>query len=281
VDWSSCFPGLCRTGADHPRRRRRALPAPRPGPGRQRPPGHAHPNLASRQLLLPVPQPGAAPLRAALAVLFLLLHLPLAALVLNDLSSRFAEAGELGARAVRWALGVVAVDLVLLAGLSAFLGRSLQRAVPVYGGRSARQADPGARAATMTALLDRHAPNAQILLTGHPPGIPDRNPRRPRARRRRLLGARARPGSRPARPAPSVRPHVPVHLGRGAAGADRRHGHALAASPRGPASAHGRRASCRGWPAATRRGGPTPDLSHRDSNGPAGRVDRHQVTCST
>lgn len=102
-----------------------------------------------------------------LAVLFLLLHLPLVALVLNDLSGRLAEAGELGASAIRWALGVVAVDLVLLAGLSAFLGRSLQRAVPVYGGRPAGDPDPAARAATMTALLDCHAPNAQILLTGH------------------------------------------------------------------------------------------------------------------
>jgi UDP-2,3-diacylglucosamine pyrophosphatase LpxH len=102
-----------------------------------------------------------------LTALFVVLHLPLAALVLSDLSGRFAEAGELAASAVRWALGIVAVDLVLLAGLSAFLGRSLQRAVPVYGGRPVGDPDPGARAATMTALLDCHAPNAQILLTGH------------------------------------------------------------------------------------------------------------------
>jgi UDP-2,3-diacylglucosamine pyrophosphatase LpxH len=102
-----------------------------------------------------------------LTVLFVLLHLPLAALVLSDLSGRFAEAGELGASAIRWALGIVAVDLVLLVGLSAFLGRSLQRAVPVYGGRPVGDPDPEARAASMTALLDCHAPNAQILLTGH------------------------------------------------------------------------------------------------------------------
>jgi UDP-2,3-diacylglucosamine pyrophosphatase LpxH len=102
-----------------------------------------------------------------LAALFLLLHLPLAALVLSDLSGRFAEAGELGASVIRWALGIVAVDLVLLVGLSTFLGRSLQRAVPVYGGRPTGDPDPAARAATMTALLDCHAPDAQILLTGH------------------------------------------------------------------------------------------------------------------
>ena len=86
-----------------------------------------------------------------LAVLFLLLHLPLAALVLSDLSGRFAEAGELGASAIRWALGIVAVDLVPLVGLSAFLGRSLQCAVPVYGGRPDLRGrrSPGAASASI------------------------------------------------------------------------------------------------------------------------------------
>lgn len=100
-----------------------------------------------------------------LTAVFLLLHLPLAALLLGDLSGRFAELGELGVLATHWALVIVTVDLALLSVLSAFLGRSLQHAVHVYGGRPASHPVPDTPA--MPVLLDQHAPHAKVLLAGH------------------------------------------------------------------------------------------------------------------
>jgi hypothetical protein len=84
--------------------------------------------------------------------------------VLSDLSGRFAEAGEVHFGPV-WCAGrfaIVVADLVLLVGLTAFPGRSLHRAVPVYGARPAGDSDVGVRAASMSGLLDAHAPDAQI-----------------------------------------------------------------------------------------------------------------------
>jgi hypothetical protein len=106
----------------------------------------------------------ALPLLAA----FLLLHLPVAALVLGDLSGRFTEAGEVAAQAVRWALAIVTVDLALLGILATFLGRSLQHALPAYcvpapGQDGQPDTCPGATVATPAA----HPCNPHVLVTGH------------------------------------------------------------------------------------------------------------------
>lgn len=99
---------------------------------------------------------------------FLLLHVPVAALILGDLSGRFAEAGELGAQAVRWALAVVAVDLMLLGVLATFLGRSLQHALAAYGVPDLDRADqPDASLLPAGALPGEQPPSAHVLVTGH------------------------------------------------------------------------------------------------------------------
>jgi UDP-2,3-diacylglucosamine pyrophosphatase LpxH len=104
-----------------------------------------------------------------LLAIFVLLHLPLAAVILGDLSSRFARLGELGVRAVGWAVAIVAVDLLLLAALSAFLGRSLRRALRAYGASPPDGAGPDspARQAALAAHLTQCAPGARALLVGH------------------------------------------------------------------------------------------------------------------
>jgi UDP-2,3-diacylglucosamine pyrophosphatase LpxH len=104
-----------------------------------------------------------------LLAIFVLLHLPLAAVILGDLSSRFARLGELGVRAVGWAVAIVAVDLLLLAALSAFLGRSLRRALHAYGASPPDGAGPDspARQAALAAHLTQCAPGARALLVGH------------------------------------------------------------------------------------------------------------------
>jgi len=106
----------------------------------------------------------ALPLLAA----FVLLHLPVAALVLSDLSGRFTEAGELGAQALRWALAIVTVDLVLLGVLAAFLGRSLQHALAAYGAPGPDQDDqPDPSLQPTGAAPGGQLCPAQVLATGH------------------------------------------------------------------------------------------------------------------
>jgi UDP-2,3-diacylglucosamine pyrophosphatase LpxH len=106
----------------------------------------------------------ALPLLAA----FVLLHLPVAALVLGDLSGRFTEVGELGVQAVRWALAIVIVDLVLLGVLAAFLGRSLQHALAAYGVPAPSQDDqPDPSPLPAGAAPGGQLCPAQILVTGH------------------------------------------------------------------------------------------------------------------
>jgi enterochelin esterase-like enzyme len=167
-----------------------------------------------------------------LAVLFLLLHLPLAALVLSDLSGRFAEAGELGASAIRWALGIVAVDLVPLVGLSAFLGRSLQCAVPVYGGRPDLRGrrSPGAASASMSSV-------AVVRSTGPAAAIPTRP-----IRRRRRPAPKGSPSVARARAALRGSAVVPPASARARSGCRRRRG-AAGSRPVRRRAGYGRRSA--------------------------------------
>ena len=99
---------------------------------------------------------------------FLLLHVPVAALILGNLSGRVAEAGGLCAQAVRWALAVVAVDLVLLGILATFLGRSLQHALAAYGVPDLDRADqPHAGLLPAGTLPCGQAPPPDVLVAGH------------------------------------------------------------------------------------------------------------------
>jgi UDP-2,3-diacylglucosamine pyrophosphatase LpxH len=104
--------------------------------------------------------------------LFLLLHAPVVATVAADLSGRLGMVGELSGRLARWAVLVAAVDLVLLATVIAFVGRTLRQAVSVYGGSpeelaSGTGTDPGARHEGAAALLAGRDPAARVLLHGH------------------------------------------------------------------------------------------------------------------
>ena len=105
-----------------------------------------------------------------LAGLFVLLHLPVATLILHDLNRhrRSEEVARLTDRAIIWLFAIVAVDLILFVVLAAFLGRSLRDAAAVYGGTPEDdEVDEGRRAAAMGELLTIRDPAASVLLGGH------------------------------------------------------------------------------------------------------------------
>ena len=103
-----------------------------------------------------------------LFALFLLLHLPAVSLALRDLQGRTEEVERVVYRGLWWLVVIVAIDLVLLVALSAFLGRSLREAAAVYGGTpDDAESDLSARAAAMGELLAIRDPDASVLLTGH------------------------------------------------------------------------------------------------------------------
>jgi UDP-2,3-diacylglucosamine pyrophosphatase LpxH len=105
-----------------------------------------------------------------LAGLFVLLHLPVATLVLHDLSQhrRTEEVARLTDRAVVWLFAIVLIDLILFVALAAFLGRSLRDAAAVYGGTPEdEEVDQAHRAAAMGELLTIRDPAASVLLGGH------------------------------------------------------------------------------------------------------------------
>ena len=105
-----------------------------------------------------------------LAGLFVLLHLPVATLILHDLDRhrRSEEVARLTDRAIIWLFAIVAVDLILFVVLAAFLGRSLRDAAAVYGGTPEDdEVDEARRAAAMGELLTIRDPAASVLLGGH------------------------------------------------------------------------------------------------------------------
>ena len=105
-----------------------------------------------------------------LAGLFVLLHLPVATLILHDLNRhrRSEEVARLTDRAIIWLFAIVAVDLILFVVLAAFLGRSLRDAAAVYGGTPEDdEVDEARRAAAMGELLTIRDPTASVLLGGH------------------------------------------------------------------------------------------------------------------
>ena len=105
-----------------------------------------------------------------LAGLFVLLHLPVATLILHDLNRhrRSEEVARLTDRAIIWLFAIVAVDLILFVVLAAFLGRSLRDAAAVYGGTPEDdEVDEARRAAAMGELLTIRDPAASVLLGGH------------------------------------------------------------------------------------------------------------------
>jgi hypothetical protein len=105
-----------------------------------------------------------------LAGLFVLLHLPVATLILHDLNRhrRSEEVARLTDRAIIWLFAIVAVDLILFVILAAFLGRSLRDAAAVYGGTPEDdEVDEARRAAAMGELLTIRDPTASVLLGGH------------------------------------------------------------------------------------------------------------------
>jgi UDP-2,3-diacylglucosamine pyrophosphatase LpxH len=102
--------------------------------------------------------------------LFVLLHLPVATLVLRDLRlhRRSEEVARLTDRAIVWLFAIVVVDLILFVALAAFLGRSLRDAAAVYGGTpDSDEVDRARRAAAMGELLTVRDPAASVLLAGH------------------------------------------------------------------------------------------------------------------
>ena len=105
-----------------------------------------------------------------LAGLFVLLHLPVATLILHDLNRhrRSEEVARLTDRAIIWLFAIVVVDLILFVVLAAFLGRSLRDAAAVYGGTPEDdEVDEARRAAAMGELLTIRDPAASVLLGGH------------------------------------------------------------------------------------------------------------------
>jgi UDP-2,3-diacylglucosamine pyrophosphatase LpxH len=105
-----------------------------------------------------------------LAGLFVLLHLPVATLVLHDLRlhRRSEEVARLTDRAIVWLFAIVIVDLVLFVLLATFLGRSLRDAAAIYGGTpDSDEVDRARRAAAMGELLTIRDPGASVLLAGH------------------------------------------------------------------------------------------------------------------
>jgi len=105
-----------------------------------------------------------------LAGLFVLLHLPVATLVLRDLDRhrRSEEVARMTDRAIIWLFAIVVVDLILFVVLAAFLGRSLRDAASVYGGTPENdEVDQARRAAAMGELLTIRDPAASVLLGGH------------------------------------------------------------------------------------------------------------------
>ena len=105
-----------------------------------------------------------------LAGLFVLLHLPVATLILHDLDRhrRSEEVARLTDRAIIWLFAIVVVDLILFVVLAAFLGRSLRDAAAVYGGTPEDdEVDEARRAAAMGELLTIRDPAASVLLGGH------------------------------------------------------------------------------------------------------------------
>jgi UDP-2,3-diacylglucosamine pyrophosphatase LpxH len=105
-----------------------------------------------------------------LAGLFVLLHLPVATLVLRDLDRhrRSEEVARMTDRAIVWLFAIVVVDLVLFVLLATFLGRSLRDAAAVYGGTpDSDEVDRARRAAAMGELLTIRDPHASVLLAGH------------------------------------------------------------------------------------------------------------------
>jgi hypothetical protein len=104
--------------------------------------------------------------------LFLLLHVPIVATLAAGIWGRLGTVGELSGRLARWAVLVAGVDLVLLAAVIAFVGRTLQQAVAVYGGSpqelaSGTGTDDSARHEGAAQLLARRDPAARVLLHGH------------------------------------------------------------------------------------------------------------------
>ena len=99
---------------------------------------------------------------------FLILHVPVVALVLRDLHGRSEEVERVADRALVWLVAIVAVDMVLFLILAAFLGRSLRDAAAVYGGTPEDDdVDLANRAAAMGELLTIRDPAASVLLAGH------------------------------------------------------------------------------------------------------------------
>jgi hypothetical protein len=104
--------------------------------------------------------------------LFLLLHVPVVAVLAGGLWSRLGTVGELSTSVLQWAIVIAAVDLVLLVAVFAFVGRSLQQAVSTYGGSPSELSsktgeDSATRRARSARLLGQRDPAARLLLHGH------------------------------------------------------------------------------------------------------------------
>ena len=107
-----------------------------------------------------------------LLVVFLILHVPVVAALTAGLWGKLGPLTSIGGRLLRWAVLVGAVDVVLLAVVIAFVGRSLRQAVTAYGAAPAQLSprtgeDAGARSDRSAALLAERDPTARMLLHGH------------------------------------------------------------------------------------------------------------------
>ena len=108
--------------------------------------------------------------RSALPALGILAVLLVPALVLGlYLSDSLRDLLDFSGRALRWGTAFLALELPLVALLTTFLGRSLERAGDAYGVPSphkarAKQAVRQARAPSVLTRLD---PDAHVLLVGH------------------------------------------------------------------------------------------------------------------
>ena len=155
-----------------------------------------------------------------LFALFLLLHLPAVSLALRDLQGRTEEVERVVYRGLWWLVVIVAIDLVLLVALSAFLGRSLREAAAVYGGTpdDAESDLLGARRRDGRAAGDPGPGRVGAADRAHAPLRAGPRRARPGGRGRRLLGTRAGPGPGVAVAAAGLRAGVPVHLDRGGTG---------------------------------------------------------------
>jgi hypothetical protein len=108
--------------------------------------------------------------RAALPALGILAVLLVPALALGlYLSDSLRDLLDFSGRALRWGAVFLALELPLVALLSTFLGRSLERAGDAYGVPSPHKAEAkqAARQARAPSVLTRRDPDARVLLVGH------------------------------------------------------------------------------------------------------------------